>query len=137
MATFYRSPGVLVTTDVFQRGWPDPEQFRIRDLRRVRAMTARPRHATVNAVTGAGVVLVAGATGVPLVEGKQIWLAVAALLAAGPTVMCGACMRRRQQVWELRAVYHGAPVLLLRTPDERMFGQVKRALVRALEANRG
>lgn len=136
MATFYQSPAVLVTTDVFQRGWPDPERFQVRDLRSVKVMVGRPQRVTLNAVAGVGVVVVASATGWPLIEGRQGWIVVAAALAVAPSAMCGACLRRRQQVWELRAHYRGARVLLLRTSDERTFGQVKRALVRALEANR-
>jgi hypothetical protein len=40
-----------------------------------------------------------------------------------------------RMVWELRAMYRGRPVLLYSSSDERTFGQVRRALVRALEAN--
>lgn len=136
MATYYQSPAVMVTTDVFQRGWPDPERFQVRDLRSVKVTVGRPQHVTLNTVAGVGVVVVASAAGWPLVEGRQSWLVVAAALAVAPSAMCGACLRRRQQVWELRALYRGQRVLLLRTSDERTFGQVKRALVRALEANR-
>ncbi|NUR73360.1 MAG: hypothetical protein HOU81_21285 [Hamadaea sp.] len=41
--------------------------------------------------------------------------------------------RSRRRVYELRAVYHGRSACLFRTTNERLFGQVKRALVRALE----
>ncbi len=46
--------------------------------------------------------------------------------------------RRRllnRRTWELTATYHGYQVALFSTTDVRIFGQVKRALVRALEAN--
>ena len=42
---------------------------------------------------------------------------------------------RNRPTWELRAVYHGRWVELFSTTDLQTFGQVKRALVRALEAN--
>ncbi|NUT37162.1 MAG: hypothetical protein HOV79_29245 [Hamadaea sp.] len=42
------------------------------------------------------------------------------------------CGRR---TYELRAVYHGRPTTLFRSTDQRVFGQVRRALVRALEHN--
>ena len=41
---------------------------------------------------------------------------------------------RNRPTWELRATYHGYQVELFSTNDETTFGQVKRALVRALEA---
>jgi len=41
--------------------------------------------------------------------------------------------RRRREIYELRAVYHGRPICLFQTTDERLFGQIKRALIRALE----
>ncbi|MBQ1047536.1 hypothetical protein KBX50_03410 [Micromonospora sp. C51] len=41
----------------------------------------------------------------------------------------------RREVFELRATYQGREVLLYRTTDRTMFAHVRRALVRALEAN--
>jgi uncharacterized protein DUF6232 len=41
--------------------------------------------------------------------------------------------RHRRETYELCAVYHGRPICLYRTTDERLFGQIKRALIRALE----
>ncbi|MCP2328853.1 hypothetical protein HDA40_007360 [Hamadaea flava] len=40
---------------------------------------------------------------------------------------------RRGPVYELRAVYYGQLISLFRTTDQRLFGQIKRALIRALE----
>lgn len=40
---------------------------------------------------------------------------------------------RRGNTYELRAVYHGRPICLFSTTDLRLFGQIKRALIRALE----
>jgi hypothetical protein len=42
---------------------------------------------------------------------------------------------RRRPVWELVAGYQGAQVSLFATADKRTFGQVRRALLRALEAH--
>ena len=136
MTTYYRSSAVVVTTQEFQRGWPDPERFQVRELRDVKVTVGRPQGTGMRAVAGAGALVVGATAGWPLVEGNAAWLTAAMLVAAAPSAMCGACLRRRQQVWELRASYRDKPVLLLRTQDERTFGQVKRALVRALEANR-
>jgi hypothetical protein len=42
---------------------------------------------------------------------------------------------RRRRVWALVAAYQGHSVRLFATPDSRTFGQVRRALLRALEAH--
>ena len=43
--------------------------------------------------------------------------------------------RPRRPRWQLLAEHHGTTICLYSTTEERTFGQVKRALVRALEAN--
>lgn len=40
----------------------------------------------------------------------------------------------RRHSYEVHAFYRGQRVCLFRTPDERLFGQIRRALIRALEA---
>lgn len=39
------------------------------------------------------------------------------------------------RTWELRALYRGSTVCLYATNDKQTFGQVRRAMIRALEAN--
>jgi len=42
--------------------------------------------------------------------------------------------RGRRRSYEVHAIYYGRWVCLFRTTDLRLFGQIKRALIRALEA---
>jgi hypothetical protein len=67
------------------------------------------------------------------------WFRVSGLrqvcVMSGRSERANAGVRRGQPIWELRAVYRGRPVLLYATTDVRAFGQIRRALVRALEAN--
>jgi hypothetical protein len=45
--------------------------------------------------------------------------------------------RRRNPRWmELRAIHHGRETVLFRSRDQREFGQVRRAVIRAVEAHR-
>ncbi len=53
-----------------------------------------------------------------------------------PSIVGGACWRLRPRQYELRATYRGGGVQLLRTADAPVFGQVKRVLIRVLEADR-
>jgi hypothetical protein len=50
-----------------------------------------------------------------------------------PTGLAGWWWNR--MVWELRAIYMGHPVVLYSSSNQTTFGQVRRALIRALEAN--
>jgi hypothetical protein len=59
------------------------------------------------------------------------------LAALAPLVPCAValyCAKRWPAAFELHAEYRGNAVTLLRTRDEQEFGQVTRALLRALEA---
>jgi hypothetical protein len=84
-----------------------------------------------------------GASAVMLIATAVSWqflqslavLAIGALVVLAPAVIAGACIRSRRPPWELRALYRGEDVRLYSTPDALAFGQVKRALVRAIEAN--
>jgi len=46
-------------------------------------------------------------------------------------------LRGRRHSYELHALYRGRPTCLYRTTDERIFGQVRRGLIRALDAAEG
>jgi hypothetical protein len=71
----------------------------------------------------------------PLIDSPAVWAAaiLAVIGSAGISGISHVLSRRR---WQLRAEYDGTPILLYSTTDSQTFGQVKRGLVRALEANR-
>jgi hypothetical protein len=136
MVTYYRGRAALITHDFFQRGSPGAERFRLGELRDIEVTASRAGRSATSALALTNVLVIAAMSSWPLIEDTPTWVGFALLLAAAPGAWCGACLWRRRTVWELRAVYRGHPVVLLRTPDERTFGQVRRALVRALEAPR-
>ena len=134
MVTYYRGRAVLVTHEVFETRWPTQMRFRVANLHDVhvaRGSTARMAHRSFGAT---GALLFVVMAGWPLLHPPTAFLVVVLLLAACGLVG-GACYRRSQPQWELRATYNGDGVKLYSTTDLQTFGQVRRALVRALEAN--
>jgi hypothetical protein len=135
MTIFYRGPCIVITHRDFRVLRPCPRVFTIRELRRVHVVVLAG--ATTPVAVGssgmAGVAVVVAATGgldlpMPLALVGGVLLFAAAALA-------GACVRALSRQYELRAVYHGEPVLLFGTSDARTFGQVRRGLLRAIEQN--
>jgi hypothetical protein len=119
MTVFYRGPRALIT-------------HRTIEVWYVHVIGASPTQVD-RAIRGSS-----GLAGVVAVVLSTRWLAVpmplvalAVLVVAG--VAAGACLRVRTGPQELRAVYRGQMVSLFGSVDAREFGQVRRAVVRALE----
>jgi hypothetical protein len=132
---------VLVTHKVFEAHYPSYRSFAIRELRHVRVIQEQ---ADVLGIGSAPVRIVstglAGAAAMAAAVGWTIFdsplTSVAALMVlAMSSVVSGACWRTRghAHLYELRAVHYGQPVCLFQTTDARVFGQVSRALCRAME----
>jgi hypothetical protein len=129
----YRSPDLLITDGVFVDRRGPGARYQVAELRNVRVVRVelrRPGRA-VPVYGGAWaivLILVAGVLDSPIV------LALA-MLTLGAAAAAGSWYARRgRRRWELRARYRGAEACLFATSDETTFGQVRRAVVRALEA---
>lgn len=143
MTVFYRGPCVRITHEVFETRCPRYRSYCIADLRAVAVLelTADPPPAVASARVGstgmAGAVAVAIAIGQTegweATHASPTMLGLIVLLIAS-LVTSGACWLVRPVEQELVAEYHGVPVSLFRTADPRAFGQVRRALLRAIEA---
>jgi hypothetical protein len=134
MTVFYRSQELLISRDAFVPLF-SPDRFALADLRRVQVIRGSAdqgvhRTATYAAVGALALIAAAG----PLVDAAQGWV-VAVVAIIGTVVVAGVSHALRRPRWQLQAEHNGATILLYSTTDERTFGQVKRALVRALEAN--
>ncbi|MEV4756156.1 DUF6232 family protein [Micromonospora sp. NPDC049559] len=133
----YRKPGISVTTESFTVG---TRRFPIEDLADLR--TARGPHdrLTVRAVAVTGTVL--GGLGLVLgYSGGLYHLTAVAYLTLGiaafvPILLAVAGHRLRPPAYELWGCYQGVTMLLFSSDQEREFGQVTRALLRAREAAR-
>jgi hypothetical protein len=130
MRIYYRGPDAVVTSELFIRRGSSPGTFAIRDLRNV--CIAPDQHEG----TGAVVIFAAAALGAAAVVygvGGP-WSAMAVLPVAAVGLGCGALrLRHRPRRHELRADYRGSVVALYASADARVFNQVSRALLRAIE----
>jgi hypothetical protein len=132
MVTYYRGPTVRVTHEVFEVWSPRPQRYAIADLRDVHVVRGRPDPLALASAAATGVVLAGVAASWPFLHSAGAWLVATALIAV-PAAMGGACWRINPPEWALRATYRSYQVELFRCPDARVFGQVRRALMRALE----
>lgn len=134
-APLYRQADVVVTYDILQVG---DRRYRVSALSRLR--TARGSDAPVTAAMVVLTAAVLAAVGVAVSLGRNpvgpsretyLVLLAAALVPASIAVYGRLRARRRHELW---AEHRGETVLLFQCRDEREFGQVTRALLRAHEA---
>lgn len=134
MTVFYRSQELLISRDAFVPLF-SPYQFALADLSQIQVVRGASDQGTRRTATlGAVGALAVAAAVSPLVDAPQGW-AVAVVAVFGTVMAAGMSHALRRPRWQLQAEHNGATILLYSTTDERTFGQVKRALVRAIEAN--
>jgi len=150
MTVFYRGTAAHITHEVFEARCPHHRRFMIRDIRHVylarRASgSAASDRAQLRAGSAgvAGVAAVVAAVGWPVLAATQMppiaiaGLATTLILIAASSLTFAACVRVPPAlVHELWAVYRGRMICLFDTTDERTFGQVRRALTRAIEQSK-
>jgi hypothetical protein len=134
MTVFYRSPLVLITHEVFVASYPFRQRFLIRELRDVREFRGRPDRLVIGSTVGTGVTTATAAACWPLLHTPVDWL-IAIMAVALSGAFGGACWRMSPPELQLIGTYHGYGVRLFVSRDARVFGQVKRALMCAREAN--
>jgi len=135
--TLYRQPGICVTSTWFTVGG---SRYPVDELSELH--TARGPHdrLTVRAVAVTGVLLAGIGITLGYTGGLYRLTALAYLtlgvLALVPVLLAVVGHRWRPPAYELWGAYHGATILLFSSDQEREFGQVTRALVRAREVAR-
>jgi ABC-type transport system involved in cytochrome bd biosynthesis fused ATPase/permease subunit len=134
MVVFYRGHTLLITNTVVEVWWPRYQRFSVQDLSDVYVFRDVANPVVVRGIGASAVMFVATVASWQFIKSMAI-LVVAALIVLAPGVVGAACIRTRRPAWELRATYRGVDVQLYSTRDSLTFGQVKRALVRAMEAN--
>ncbi|MDT4987609.1 MAG: hypothetical protein QOI74_1703 [Micromonosporaceae bacterium] len=133
----YRQNGILVTNHYFAAGHERYEIPQLSDVVRLRG-SSHPGIAAGVIVAALEVVIAVPLLGV--VRAPAAWLVVCVavalpcLIGCMADVVCTGCWPPRH---ELLATYHGHEVILLTTHNEREFGQVTRALRRAMETDSG
>jgi hypothetical protein len=136
-APFYQRPGILVTRDWFVVGG---RRFPVGELHHLHTARGPAHQLTVRSVTVTAIALAAiGITLGMTTElnhlGAQTYLALTAV-AFVPFLVATIGHRLRPRAFELWGEFRGMTVLLFSSDEERQYGQVTRALLRAQEAYR-
>jgi ABC-type transport system involved in cytochrome bd biosynthesis fused ATPase/permease subunit len=134
MVVFYRGHTLLITNDVVEVWWPKYQRFSIKDLSELYVFRDVADPVVARGIGASAVMFVATAASWQFMQSMAVLL-IGALVVLAPGVVGAACIRTRRRPWELRATYRGVDVQLFSSRDSLTFGQVKRALVRAMEAN--
>ncbi|MBM0275712.1 DUF6232 family protein [Micromonospora tarensis] len=133
----YARPGIIVTVDRFTVGSISYRVAELTHLRTTRGPHDRiaVRAVVITASMLGGVALLLGFTGglQHLTAGAYLILGAVFLLPAALALVGD---RWRPPPYELWGWYRGTEALLFSADDERQFGQVTRALLRAREVNR-
>lgn len=145
MTVFYQGSLAHITHEAFEVYSPYYQIFLIRDIGHLylargagHSDRAQPRSGSV--MVSGGVAL-AAAIGWPIAEtaslppAARFGLATTLIVAVAAAMAFGALVWiRPHRVHELWAVYQGEMTCLFHSTDNRVFGQVQRALVRAMES---
>jgi hypothetical protein len=139
MAVFYRGPCALVTEDLLEVYCPSYRSYAIGELRDVYVVegesgvvvthSASIRYCSTGVAGAAGLV---AATGWPLFDYPLLSFGALILMAAALAAW-SAFGRIQERPYELWAICRGRTERLYQTTDGRTFGQVSRALLRAIE----
>jgi uncharacterized membrane protein AbrB (regulator of aidB expression) len=133
MTVFYRSNELVIDNEAMIE-LLSAQRFALSDLSRV-SITRRDNDQSRRVATPATVgVLVAAAVTGTYVGSPAGWVAaaIAVVMLVGVGGLSHLFKRPR---WLLLAVYRGTDVCLFSTTDAQTFGQVRRGLLRALEAH--
>jgi len=134
MAVFYQGHTLAITSDAVEVWSPLYRRFSIRDLREIYVFRGVASPVIVRGIGASAVTLVATAVSWQFLQSMAVLL-VGGLVVLATSMVATTWMRTSRPPWELRALYRGEDVQLYSTPDALTFGQVKRALVRAIEAS--
>jgi hypothetical protein len=130
MTLFYLSRDLTIDDQAYM---PSGDHYLLHDLSDIHVYRGKPDPLRKTGTHfAAGALILAAATG-PLLDTPTGWgvSTLAFFLVAGTG---GFSLLNRRPRWELRAAHHGREICLLSTTDERTFGQVRRGLLRAVEA---
>jgi hypothetical protein len=131
MRVYYRSADVVITDEVFAIRGPVEMRFRLDRLHGAHIVTDDQPVRFVSAGGIIAIPLVAIVAGTQL---NSVWAWTVALsVALATTIVIAVRHSRTTTASELRATYGELDVTLFRSTDAAVFGQVRRALGRALE----
>jgi hypothetical protein len=133
MTLYYRSADLLITDREFTVREPTVVRYAIAEIARPRVVVGDRHPAGRYSAWIAGVAALLALLAWPRLTSPEAHLAIVVMVLL-PSAVSGACFRvvpRRHELW---ATYRYRPVCLYGSTSDRRFGQVRRALVRALES---
>jgi hypothetical protein len=132
MTVFYRSKELVVDSEAIME-LLSQQRFALSELSQVHIARRDDQSNRVAMPTIVGALVLVVATGSELdTPAGRAAVALSAVMVLG---LGGVSHLFRRSRWQLMAVYRGADVCLCSTTDAHLFGQVRRGLVRALEAH--
>jgi hypothetical protein len=142
MTIFYLGPTARVTDQTFDSLWPVQRSFILSELSYPHTLLDRPvemvvASTQVRVCSGGALSLSvwAAVTGWPLFDRPAV-TGAGLLVAILAGLVVAAARRVRRRPLEVRAMYRGQMVCVYTTTNRQTFGQVRRALLRALERQR-
>lgn len=137
MTVFYRGGGVLVTDEVFAVRHPAPRSFFVRELTRVQIVeTTKTKPVGDKVVRAVWIGAAAVVLGVAVTNVRVLGPSVPAVLGLVVLLLVSSVSWgnwRSPHSYQMCATYRGDTVCLFQTADQRVLGQVSRALLRAME----
>ena len=134
IVTYYQGHTLVITHETVETWWPTHRRYAVVDLRGAYVSRGPSAPVPVRSVALVALAIGAVAAALPFITPIPVWavgiFAVVALAGVG-----GIGLRPAPVSWELRAVHEGNDICLYQSTDTLVFGQVKRALVRAMETH--
>lgn len=136
---YFQGQSARITHEVYEAFGPVSESFLIRELRSVHIVTPDAQQKAFGGIWSrvVSIVLAVATFGVAMatwqaMESSEV-VVVVLLTTTVSSLIAAGCWRVSEKPWEIRATYRGRSVCLLQTCDQILLGQVRRALLRALE----
>jgi len=134
MVVYYRGPTARITDQVIETWCPDHRRFAIADLWEVQVRQAAPGRVDLRSTGIAVGLLTVGAASLACLPASG-GCALMTIFAAGAAIAGVHAARRHRPLYVITAWHQGSYTWLYASADERVFGQVRRGLTRALEAH--
>ncbi|MEV4507487.1 DUF6232 family protein [Dactylosporangium sp. NPDC049525] len=128
---YYPGPGIVVTNRFIETG---NCRYLLRDLESITRISVNAHHALIMALIF-GAIELALAAPLAAAYGSGMLACVGFATAFGLVAALVADSRRNPHWMALRAVHHGREITLFSSRDQDEFGKVRRAVIRAVEAN--
>ena len=131
---YYRGPTALITDQVLEVWRPARHRYLISALHDVQVVRGSADPLAVGTAQVACSSAAVALASLLFVGGPAGWLLAGSLVVI-PGVLSGVCWRLRHRELRLYGTYHGQPVTLYASRDPQSFGQIRRALQRAMEVH--